>query len=200
MRSIILALLLAAQITPGPTSPANGSVGTTKLADGAVTTAKLGAGAVTATAIGAGAVTTTQLGALSVTDAKVNDVAASKLTGTVAVTNGGTGANLSASTGLLKDAAGTVTAAALIDADVAAGAAIARSKIGLGAFSALVTDDGAGALSTLACASGQLVVANATPAPACVSLSSDATLAATGALTLASTGIVAASYGDASHV
>ncbi len=89
---------------------------------------------------------------------------------------------------------------AVTDATVASAAAIARSKLAAGTANALVTDDGTGALSALACTAGQIVVASATPAPACVSMSGDATIASNGAITLASSGVTAAGYGDASHV
>jgi len=61
-------------------------------------------------------------------------LAASAITsGALAVARGGTGQDLSASTGLVKVAAGTVSAATLVNADVSASAAIVYSKLSLAA-------------------------------------------------------------------
>jgi hypothetical protein len=61
----------------------DGAVSSQKIADAAVTTAKIANGAVTTAKIANGAVT----------DAKITSVAASKITGTLAIANGGTGSS-----------------------------------------------------------------------------------------------------------
>jgi hypothetical protein len=68
-------------------------------------------------------------------------------TGTLVAARGGTGVDLSAATGIVKAAAGVVSAATLVDADVSASAAIARSKIATGTASQVVVNDGSGVLS-----------------------------------------------------
>lgn len=66
----------------------------------------------------------------------------------LAVNRGGTGQNMSASTGLVKVAAGTFSAATLVNADVAAAAAIARTKLADGTASHVVINDGSGVMSS----------------------------------------------------
>lgn len=60
---------------------------------------------------------------------------------------GGTGADTSASTGVAKVAAGTWSVSAVVNADVAAGAAIARSKLASGSANYVVVNSGAGVLT-----------------------------------------------------
>jgi DNA-binding transcriptional MerR regulator len=65
----------------------------------------------------------------------------------------------------------------------------------------LVYGNGSGALlATAAGTAGQLVLASAGGVPSFASLSGDATLAASGALTLANSGATAGGYGDGTHV
>lgn len=61
---------------------------------------------------------------------------------------GGTGQDLSASTGVLIVTAGTVAASTIADANVDAAAAIARTKIANGTASHVVINDGSGTLSS----------------------------------------------------
>lgn len=70
----------------------------------------------------------------------------------LAVSRGGTGQDFSASTGLLKDTAGTFTVATLVNADVAAGASISRNKIesNFGSAYYAVVNDSTGQLSGVA--------------------------------------------------
>ncbi len=60
---------------------------------------------------------------------------------------GGTGADTSASTGVAKVAAGIWSVSAVVNADVAAGAAIARSKLASGSANYVVINSGAGVLT-----------------------------------------------------
>ena len=80
------------------------SITTTKLADGSVTTGKLSEGAVTTSKLADANVTTAKLADASITDPKIVTVSGAKVTGniagnannvngTVAIANGGTGAN-----------------------------------------------------------------------------------------------------------
>ncbi len=64
----------------------------------------------------------------------------------------------------------------------------------------VVTSNSSGNLASLAPLSAQLLIGNASGAPTFVSLSNDATISSTGALTLASTGVTAQTYGSATKV
>ncbi len=69
----------------------------------------------------------------------------------LATSRGGTGQDLSASTGLVKVSAGTGSAATLVDADVSASAAISRAKIAAGSLNHVIVNDGStGALTSVA--------------------------------------------------
>jgi hypothetical protein len=150
------------------------------------------------------------------------------LTGTADVTQGGTGLTSGTAGGLLyfattntiADTGNYPTNAVLVGAGVgappsyiptpndatkflngaAAFAAVTAANVGLGN----VTNDAqtqAAIVPNTAPSAGQILVGNAGgTAYAPVSMSSDATLASTGALTLATSGVSAATYGDASHV
>lgn len=66
----------------------------------------------------------------------------------LANSRGGTGQDFSASTGLIKVAAGTFSAATLVNADVNAAAAIARSKLASGSANHVLINDGSGVMSS----------------------------------------------------
>jgi hypothetical protein len=66
----------------------------------------------------------------------------------LATSRGGTGQDFSGSTGVLKVSAGTASAASIVNADIDASAAIARSKIATGSNSHVVINDGSGNLSS----------------------------------------------------
>lgn len=68
--------------------------------------------------------------------------------GTLGVSKGGTGADLSASSGIVAVSSGTISARTITDSDVNASAAIARSKIAAGTASHVVVHDGSGNLSS----------------------------------------------------
>lgn len=87
---------------------------------------------------------------------------ASNVTGVVSPTNGGTGQNLSASTGLIKVSAGTVSAATLVNADVAAGAAIALNKLAATTTGRVLITDGSGFPSAASTTATQLSYLDAT--------------------------------------
>ena len=143
----------------GTSKLTNYAVTTNKLASGAITAAKIAAGAISEIGIADGSITTAKLADGTVTTVKITDGAitsAKILDGTIATADIADGAIDSA-----KILDGTI-----VDADIAAGAAIALSKLasGLGA---------------------QIIVGNATGVPTYVAMSGDATIANTGALTIA---------------
>jgi hypothetical protein len=61
---------------------------------------------------------------------------------------GGTGANLSSSSGVLKAVTGTISASTITNSDIASNASINRSKIELGTSAHVLINDGTGALSS----------------------------------------------------
>lgn len=88
-----------------------------------------------------------------------------EVTGILPPDNGGTGQDFSAATGLIKAAAGTFSAAALVDADVDAAAAIARSKLANGTANHVVINSAGGAFASeaqLALSRGGTAVDNTT--------------------------------------
>jgi len=66
----------------------------------------------------------------------------------LAPVRGGTGQDFSASTGVIKVAAGAFTAATIVNADVDAAAAIARTKLANGTASHVLINDGSGVMSS----------------------------------------------------
>lgn len=76
--------------------------------------------------------------------------------GTVSTTYGGTGQDLSVSTGLVKVAAGTASAATLVNADVNASAAIELSKLATTTASRALVSDGSGFVSASSVTSTEL--------------------------------------------
>lgn len=66
----------------------------------------------------------------------------------LATSRGGTGQDFSASTGVIKVAAGAMSAATIVNADVDAAAAIARSKLASGSNNHVLINDGSGVMSS----------------------------------------------------
>lgn len=81
-------------------------------------------------------------------DIAITNAGVTSYNGVVPTNKGGTGQDFSASTGLVKVAAGVMSAATLVDADVAAAAAIARSKLASGTANHVLINDGAGVMSS----------------------------------------------------
>lgn len=73
---------------------------------------------------------------------------AANVTGIVTPLHGGTGQDFSGSTGLIHVAAGTMSVSLLVNADVDAAAAIARSKLASGTANHVVINDGTGVMSS----------------------------------------------------
>ncbi|MBP8959280.1 MAG: hypothetical protein KBG40_02515 [Bacteroidales bacterium] len=82
---------------------------------------------------------------------------------------------------LHNDGSGLVSSGLIVNADVSNTAGIELSKLAYGT-------------------NAQIIVGSASGVPTYVDMSGDATISNTGALTLASTGVTAGSYGDATHV
>jgi hypothetical protein len=66
----------------------------------------------------------------------------------LAASRGGTGQNMSASTGVVKVASGTFSASTITDSDVSAAAAITRSKLASGTINHVLINDGSGVVSS----------------------------------------------------
>ena len=99
----------------------------------AVTTAKIADGAVSAAKIGALAVTTAKIADGAVTDIKIDTVSGSKVTGTVAIANGGTGTSNGSITGtgaLTFTASGTDQNVTLTPSG--SGSSILNGSVGIG--------------------------------------------------------------------
>lgn len=94
----------------------------------------------------------------------------SDVSGTASAAQGGTGQDFSGSTGLVKVASGTMSAATLVNADVSASAGIAFSKME-------------------SVSSGNILVGNGSAAVS-VAMSSEATIASGGAVTLSNAGVI----------
>jgi fibronectin-binding autotransporter adhesin len=120
------------------------------------------------------------------------------------LTQSGNTLNSAAATSVVNDTniQGSISGNALT-LSFAGNLSVARGGTGAGTFTTngLIYGNGTGALqATTAGTGGQLVVASAGGVPTFVGLSGDASLSATGALTLANTTVAANTYGDATHV
>ena len=153
----------------GTSKLANYAVTKNKLANGAVTAAKIAAGAISEIGIADGSITTAKLADSAVTSAKIADSAitsAKILDGTIATAD---------------IADGAVDSAKILDGTIA---------------TADIADDAVTAAKIAQGTAGQLLMSNATPDTAWLTMSGDATLAGTGALTIATGAVTSAKILD----
>jgi len=153
----------------GTSKLANYAVTKNKLANGAVTAAKIAAGAISEIGIADGSITTAKLADSAVTSAKIADSAitsAKILDGTIATAD-------------IVD--GAVDSAKILDGTIA---------------TADIADDAVTAAKIAQGTAGQLLMSNATPDTAWLTMSGDATLAGTGALTIATGAVTSAKILD----
>lgn len=115
------------------------NLGLLTITDGAVTNAKVNAAA---------AIDRSKLGTSTANHVVINSgTGAFSSEAQLATSRGGTGQDFSASTGLVKVASGTMSAATLVDADVSASAAITRSKLATGNNYRILANNSSGVMS-----------------------------------------------------
>ncbi len=123
--------------------------------------------------------------------------------GAITATAGLTVSSLGAGVAHLSSGGAFSSSLVSLTADVTGILPVANGGTGVGTLAnhGVLLGQGTGNIAaTAAMTDGQLLVGQSTADPLPKTLSGDATLAATGALTLATTGVTATSYGDASHV